>query len=700
MTRRLSWVVVLLVALRFLSACGPEQGPLRIGVLLHLSGPIDAGWRQPLEWAAENIAEAGGVAGREIVLEYVDTAQEPLLEATRRFLADPSILAVIGPDTSAAVFEAAPLFAEAGKPMVSPSATSASIFRAYAGQPSIWRTIESDIGQVQSMLLLGATARQARRVALITSTDAYGETFFDWFGFFATELGLEVTGIVRYDESAEDCDSHVQALLSDAPDVLFVVPSASAAAVCAVRAARRVSPDTHLFFSDSVRFPAFIEELGVDAEGLEGTSLAPDPTSGFEIAYRVIYGTPPPAYSASTYDALLLLAYGLERSGGRGGRALTDALVEVVDARGDAVGWDKDGIRQALDAIRAGPLPNVSGAAGPLDFDQNDHVDPISSSYGHWRVEYGDFIEVAFVSTGDSARASSLAHSFASQSLEQDLGGGDTSGYTPAARTGLWAMIVAFSSGWDNYRHQADALAQYQLLKSHGLGDERIVLILADDLAGSAQNPEPGVVRHVAQGPNLYPNAQIDYKLADVDAVDILDILSGRSSARLSQVINSGPGDDVKLVLVGHGSTQGISVGSLSPIFDTKERAILSPDQLGAAVSRMYDEDRYRRLLIVVESCHAAVMGDQLVSPGALLLAGANRVENSLGTNYEPGQKAWLADQFAFQLQILAADEPQIPLAALYRSLYMHVSGSHVTLVNNRGFGDVLQVGLGDFLVP
>lgn len=61
-------------------------------------------------------------------------------------------------------------------------------------------------------------------------------------------------------------------------------------------------------------------------------------------------------------------------------------------------------------------------------------------------------------------------------------------------------MVVATSSGWDNYRHQADALAAYQLLKSRGVRDDHIVLIMADDIAGNARNREPGVVRNVAGG--------------------------------------------------------------------------------------------------------------------------------------------------------------------------------------------------------
>lgn len=40
-----------------------------------------------------------------------------------------------------------------------------------------------------------------------------------------------------------------------------------------------------------------------------------------------------------------------------------------------------------------------------------------------------------------------------------------------------WALLVAASTGWNNYRHQADIFAIYQRLKLSGYDDDHIVLI-------------------------------------------------------------------------------------------------------------------------------------------------------------------------------------------------------------------------------
>lgn len=45
-----------------------------------------------------------------------------------------------------------------------------------------------------------------------------------------------------------------------------------------------------------------------------------------------------------------------------------------------------------------------------------------------------------------------------------------------------YAVVIETSTGPNNYRHQADALAQYQMLRRFGFDDAHIILILENDL--------------------------------------------------------------------------------------------------------------------------------------------------------------------------------------------------------------------------
>ena len=695
---RRSGLATLAAALAFctFSACAPE-GPLRVGVMLPLSGADDVGWREPLELALDNVNRAGGPAGRRLELVWQDTAQAGVTAAARALLADDDVAAVVGPDSSADLMAVAREFLGARRPLVSPSATSGEVFRAFSGKSYVWRTVQSDVAQAKALVLL-AKRGGASKLALLTSTDAYGTTFFDWVGFFATELGLTVTSLVRF-TGPGDCGPSVREALGAAPDALLVVPSQQDDAVCIAQSARALAPSTRLLFSDGGDFPAFIDRLGSLAEGVEGTAPAADPASGFEIAYSVLLGHAPPPYAANAYDALTLLAFGLERSHGAGGAALAMALQEVVDGRGAPVQWDRQGVAETLAALRRGELRDLHGASGPLDFDAHDYTDPLSTTYLRWRVDHGRSVPVESLSTGEAGRSASLDDSFASERLLQDLGAAGA--YTPGPRTGAFALIVALSTGWQNYRHQADALAEYQLLRKNGLPDSRIVLVVADDLATDARNAEPGVVRNVAGGPDLRGGAQVDYRIGDLGGGELLAILRGERSERLPVVLDSGPGDDVYAFFVGHGSSEGMLVGSASAVAGvTTDETVITAEQLASAAQAMFDRRRYRRLLIAVETCHGGLVGTRLTAPGTLLIAGANPVESSFGANYDPSLGAWLADQFAFQLVETARSSPDLTLDALYRRLFLRVSGSHVSLYNNAGFGGAGTARLGDFLMP
>ena len=81
-----------------------SKTPVKIGVLMSMSGPSDIGYRHPLEWARDNINRAGGIGGRPLELVYKDLGVLDTDEAAAALLADDTIAAVIGADTSRETF--------------------------------------------------------------------------------------------------------------------------------------------------------------------------------------------------------------------------------------------------------------------------------------------------------------------------------------------------------------------------------------------------------------------------------------------------------------------------------------------------------------------------------------------------------------------------------------------------------------------
>ena len=71
-------------------------------------------------------------------------------------------------------------------------------------------------------------------------------------------------------------------------------------------------------------------------------------------------------------------------------------------------------------------------------------------------------------------------------------------------RRQTWAVLVAGSRGWENYRHQADVCHAYQVLHHHGVPDDNIVVMMFDDIANSDDNPDRGKIYNKPGGPDVY----------------------------------------------------------------------------------------------------------------------------------------------------------------------------------------------------
>ena len=63
-----------------------------------------------------------------------------------------------------------------------------------------------------------------------------------------------------------------------------------------------------------------------------------------------------------------------------------------------------------------------------------------------------------------------------------------------AASCANWAVLVAGSNTWYNYRHQADVFHAYKMLLAKGFDENNIIVIAYDDIANNTRNPFPGKV--------------------------------------------------------------------------------------------------------------------------------------------------------------------------------------------------------------
>ena len=90
-----------------------------------------------------------------------------------------------------------------------------------------------------------------------------------------------------------------------------------------------------------------------------------------------------------------------------------------------------------------------------------------------------------------------------------------------------WAVFVAESEGYSNYRHQADIFHAYQILIKKGIDPNHIIVFAKDDVVHSRFNPFLGKIFNKPDGYDVYEGVKIDYKGDDVIPKNFIKVLTG-----------------------------------------------------------------------------------------------------------------------------------------------------------------------------
>jgi len=653
--------------------------PVRIGVLLALTGDVE--FREPLEWARDTINSQGGIEGRQVELVYKDTATGNITRQAQEFLSDDSIRIVIGPTTSDEMYAIAPSFIAKKKVLISPTATSGDLIRAFGKNGYIWRTVQGDAAQVKVILTI-LKGKGATKVALLAENSTYGQTFYDWTGFFATEYGIDVPVIRQFDAGSPTLDSDVADALETDPDYIIAAAGPEDAARIK-RAIDRSGSRTKLFLTDAAATPVLISSLGSAADGLEGTNPSADPSTGFTEAYEKKFGKRPADFAAPAYDALLIAAFTEARQERAPFESLADSVRKVVYGEAAVTGWDAQGVRTAFEQIRTGSMPWITGASGGLEYDEVAGVDPIASWYSSWLVSNGTYRSVGILNSENSTvpdktggESVGLSHASAGLLSSSPALAGTYS--VPYERTDFKAVIAGPSRGWKNYRHEADALTVYTLLRQNGVSDDNIILMIYDDIPTVAENPLRGDIHNIPKGQNIRSAAQLDYSGANVTAATFRNVMTGTKTASTPVVLESNASTDVFVYIASHGAPGKI-------LFGTSNSA-LTTDDFTALTDSMEKNRQYRQMAFFVDTCFGESVATNVTAPGILYLTGAAGNEPSLGAVYDMDIKQWLSDEFTSGVISTLHADSNITFRELYPATYEKVTGSHVRMISTGNF--------------
>lgn len=193
-----------------------------------------------------------------------------------------------------------------------------------------------------------------------------------------------------------------------------------------------------------------------------------------------------------------------------------------------------------------------------------------------------------------------------------------------------WAVIMAGSNTYSNYRHQADACHAYQIAKRNGIPESNIILLAYDDIANNKQNPFPGKIfnkptKKGVPGVDVYAGCKISYSGKQVTKANFVKVLSGDTSAP-GPVLKSTAEDEVFVYYADHGGP-----GILGVPNNAKGGYIHAADVNGA-IETLYKNHGYKELLFYLEACESGSIFNKLLkAPNAKAVTAANPTESSWG---------------------------------------------------------------------
>lgn len=695
------------------SPSADRMGVFTINVDIIMPSAQRSQYQHSIDWAMENIEKAQRQQRKKVKLNlrFHDEDKEDLgalaFDLTHPRTPADTCHAIIGPMNSVNVTAVLPYVQQTNIPVVLPTCSSATLQRQLAKNPNAWLLTESDITQCEVMLASARLNANNPKVALVCSDDAYGESFKDWFGFFTTELQMDMPeGGIRSWRKGEKLKAQFAEWLKGSAGrpvcVYFALSDVESYedALTQLEAYQEESEEASQTFYPMCTDMAMNERLIQQSHFFFGISPVADPSTGFSTHYKSRYGSFPVSGNAEVYDALTLISLGVAKALGTEaptGKTLNEWMRQVAtDVKGVPANWTDMGLATAFGCYASGESCKPIGALGPYVLDEATHTKRLQNTYMYWMPLGGVLYPISYYSTAGTSGSSSVSGVWEWNQLWQQKFDGNLAANIPnEPLADRWALLVTPSHLWASYRHQADVLAMYQVLRRHGYDEEHIVLISEDNLADAPENKATAGKMYVElDGEDVRQGTKADYRPSSLSANDIYDILAGNGSERLSKVLHTSKGSDVFIYWSGHGNdTEG-------PVWcDADENVAFGRREIENIVRKLYAEGKYRRMMLAVETCYSGLWGKALEGiPNVVVLTAANTVESSKADIWDDNRHTYLSNGFTRAFRKAIDENPDISLRDLYLQLAKSTTGSHVTLYNEQSYGSVYLNGMGDYL--
>ena len=403
------------------------QPPVLIGVSLGLTKGLSA-FAKPLRDAVRvaegQINSSGGLLGRQVTFDVQDDQSDEdkgIVERIANDFVARGAVAVIGPLGSQQVVKTQAIYAAGHVIQITPSATSTDLTTIQAtGDRWLFRTTPADdfqgaavlrfaqrtprgLGDGGAPVVDGGPIATCTKLAIVNVDNSYGNSMADVIEKNFPKRGGQPI-VTRQKISVSLVDSYVDVVNKVMPlqpecVALIMYDDTAVPLVRDFKAdARYATMEKNGFFfigTDGVFTDGFLtggRQNPADpaspnvAQGVFGTNPDTQPGTKEYNEFRTIYAsyvplgrkpdnTPSdaPSFAANTYDAAVLIALAIQRSGTVSDRnAVRAALIEVANPPGRP--YTPAQVADALLAVRQGDDIDYKGASGAVDIEPNGNV--------------------------------------------------------------------------------------------------------------------------------------------------------------------------------------------------------------------------------------------------------------------------------------------------------------------------------------
>lgn len=253
-----------------------------------------------------------------------------------------------------------------------------------------------------------------------------------------------------------------------------------------------------------------------------------------------------------------------------------------------------------------------------------------------------------------------------------------------------WAVLVAGSNGYYNYRHQADVCHAYQILHNFGFPDSNIITMMYDDIAHNTLNPFKGNIINRHNGKNVYENVLKDYTREQVNPENFMNILKGNVTENTPKVLKSEKNDNVFIYFTDHGGTGLIAF----------PEDYLFANQLNETLTYMYDNNMYKNMVFYLEACESGSMFNNILPENMNIYAttAATPYESSFACYFDYRRGIYLGDTYS--VNWLENSMPvRTSIETVYSQFLIDRKKTRTSTVCEYGDKSVSKLQLDDFLM-